>query len=286
MVCTLKTLHLVPGIGIVYGLLSSFFFTINVVLIKKVSSIHPCQIACSRCVIQILLTLPLLTFKWYDDKLDIIGPKNRRLLLLCRGITGSTAMIFLYLSVGKIPVADAVTISFTNTMYVCLIACIFLGEAFTILDGILIVFSVAGIVLIAQPPFIFGGSTVNYSENVSGICFAIGTSLLAAITFNIIRKLGRKTHYLLNLYSYSMFGSITSGSYVAIFGLFTMPCLSEINILLIIGITGFFGQVFLILSLQTERAGTVSILKSTQIIMTFIFQVSISVIHTIHALYY
>lgn len=69
---------------------------------------------------------------------------------------GSNAMILLFYAVQQMPLADATVIMFSNPVFTALLAWIFLKEKCTIWDCVFTVFTLAGVIMIARPPFIFG----------------------------------------------------------------------------------------------------------------------------------
>jgi drug/metabolite transporter (DMT)-like permease len=78
-------------------------------------------------------------------------------LLLLRGMSGSMAMLCYYSALYMLPLADAVTINLVKPPLAAALAWLLLGEAFPLLGWAGLLASLAGVVLVAHPPFLFGG---------------------------------------------------------------------------------------------------------------------------------
>jgi len=267
------------GIGILFCVISGCLFSLNGLVAKLITSIDPLQMALSRCMLQFCILLPFISYKCYIGKMDIIGPPRMFKFLILRGFTGSTAAIFLYEAIARLSLGDAITISFSNSVITSFLAYFILGESLTILDLALAFFTSVGVVLIARPSFLFGGLGADFTpDKVAGVLFAVAAAIMASITFVTVRKLGKKTPALLNITYYSFCGSFTSSVVLAASGLFKYPCFHELPHVFLLGILGLFAQLFLIMSLQYERASTVAIVRTLQIVFIFFLQVNVLVL--------
>lgn len=262
------------GFGIVCCLISGLLFSFNSLCVKLISSISSVQMFAARCFVQFFMFLPIITYGRYSRRYDIFGPPGMFKFLILRGCTGSTAALLLYMAVVNLSLGDAITISYANVFFTSLIAYLCLREAFTLIDGLLCVLTVAGIILIAQPQFIFGalGSAMD-STKIVGILCAIGSAIFSSITMVVVRKLGRETPAILNISYYSFVGSVSTTFILAVTDSFAFPCFSELFFVFLLGILGGGAQIFMTIGLQYERAGTFAVLRSLQIVVIFILQV-------------
>lgn len=258
-----------PGFGILCTLISGVFFSLSS-LITKLTTLAPIQMAASRCFVQFLLLLPIVTFM--NKKFDIIGPRGLIKFLWLRGLLGSTTMILLYCAIGELSLGNAVTLQFLSTVLVGFVARCFLKESLTITDGVFAIVSLTGVVLIAQPPFLFPTND-SKPQSTLGIVYGLLSATVVSFTLVSIRKLGKETHFLLSVLYYSFIGSISSTILLIATQQFRLPCLHELPYLLSVGICGVMGQSFLVLALQRERAGTVSVLRTAQIFIIYTMQV-------------
>ncbi|XP_072481711.1 solute carrier family 35 member G1 [Notamacropus eugenii] len=263
-----------PGLGLFYTLLSAFFFSVASLLVKKVQDIHSSEISAFRCVFQMLFVLPFMVYK----KTGFWGPKGKRIFLLLRGVFGSTAMILLYYAFQLMPIADATVITFTTPVFTSLFAWIYLKEKYSLWDLFFTLFAIAGVVLIARPPFLFGYNTAgieeNHSHHLRGALAAVGGAMCAALTLVILRKVGKSVHYLLNIWYYVVIGLVESVIVLAVLGDWRLPhCGLDRLFLVLIGLFGLGGQIFLTKAVQVEKAGPVAIMRTMDVVFAFLLQI-------------
>ncbi|XP_034414257.1 solute carrier family 35 member G1 isoform X1 [Cyclopterus lumpus] len=262
-----------PGLGLLYALLSTVFFSIIALLVKSIKGVHAIEISAIRCFFQMLFTIPLLIY----HKTGFLGPRDKRIYLVLRGFIGSNAMILLYYAVQQMPLADATVIMFSNPVFTSLLAWIFLKERCTIWDCVFTVFTISGVLLIARPPFLFGehrrGIEGNYANHIKGTIAAFAGAVGAAFTFVVLRKMGRSVHYYLSVWYYAVIGLIECIITVSILGEWKIPyCGRDRWLLMLIAVLGIAGQTFLTKALQIEKAAPVALMRTIDVVLAFIFQ--------------
>ncbi|KAL2302961.1 hypothetical protein Nmel_010415, partial [Mimus melanotis] len=263
-----------PGLGLFYTILSAFLFSVASLLLKIIEDVHSVEVSAFRCVFQMAFVLPGLIYY----KTGFLGPKGKRIFLFFRGVLGSTAMILLYYAFQVMPLADATVITFTSPVFTSLLAWIFLKEKYSLWDLLFTLFAVTGVILIARPPFLFGsrvsGLEGSYSDHLKGTIAAVASTLSAASTIVILRKVGKSVHYFLSIWYYAVIGLV--GCVIALFVLneWRLPhCGRDRVFLILIGLLGLGGQIFLTKALQIEKAGPVSIMRTMDVVFAFILQV-------------
>ncbi|XP_035607829.1 solute carrier family 35 member G1-like isoform X2 [Oncorhynchus keta] len=242
-------------------------------LVKTIDGVHAVEISAIRCFFQMLFVMPMLIY----HKTGFLGPRDKRIYLVMRGFLGSNAMILLFYAVQQMPLADATVIMFSNPVFTALLAWIFLKEKCTIWDCVFTVFTLAGVIMIARPPFIFGARIEeiegDYTNHLKGTIAAFGGAMGAACTFVILRKMGKSVHYYLSVWYYAVIGFIECFITLFILGEWTIPfCGRDRWILMLIAILGIAGQTFLTKALQIEKAGPVALMRTVDVVLAFIFQ--------------
>ena len=133
-------------------------------------------------------------------KETFFGLKQSRKLLILRGSIGAISLIALHFSVKLINPSDAGALINLHTVFVCFIARIFLKEKINLAQVTSLVMSLFGVMLIAQPSFIFGSGikeitinktrskdnellTITKSQFISGI--SLGKNSSFHICFNV-----------------------------------------------------------------------------------------------------
>ncbi|XP_055667665.1 solute carrier family 35 member G1 [Falco peregrinus] len=263
-----------PGLGLFYTVLSAFLFSVASLFLKKIDDVHSVEVSAFRCVFQMAFVLPGLIYY----KTGFLGPKGKRIFLFFRGFLGSSAMILLYYAFQVMPLADATVITFSSPVFTSLLAWIFLKEKYSIWDLLFTLFAITGVVLIARPPFLFGSNVTgiegSYTDHLKGTIAAITSTVSAASTFVILRKVGKSVHYFLSIWYYAVIGLI--GCVIALFVLneWRLPyCGKDRVLLILIGLLGLGGQIFLTKALQIEKAGPVAIMKTMDVVFAFILQI-------------
>ena len=187
-----------------------------------------------------------------------------------------------------IPLADASTIVFSAPVYVSVFACVFLKEECGIFQTVITAVTIAGVLLISKPTFIFGYQHEAVQEvalRMEGSVIALISSLSTALTFILIRKL-QKTPAAVVINSFSIV-SIVSGivALALIRNLFFEAAgdlatgvgwpatAGEIGWMIGNGLCGVFGQLCLTIALKVEEASLVSLARTIDIVMAFVFQI-------------
>uniref|UniRef100_A0A8B9U394 Solute carrier family 35 member G1 n=1 Tax=Anas zonorhyncha TaxID=75864 RepID=A0A8B9U394_9AVES len=263
-----------PGLGLFYTLLSAFLFSVASLFLKKIEDVHSVEVSAFRCIFQMAFVLPGLIYY----KTGFLGPKGKRIFLFFRGLLGSSAMILLYYAFQVMPLADATVITFSSPVFTSLLAWIFLKEKYSIWDLLFTLFTITGVVLIARPPFLFGSNVTgiegSYADHLKGTIAAIASTVSSASTFVILRKVGKSVHYFLSIWYYAVIGLI--GCVIALFVMneWRLPyCGKDRVFLILIGLLGLGGQIFLTKALQIEKAGPVAIMKTMDVVFAFILQI-------------
>ncbi|KAM4624553.1 solute carrier family 35 member G1 [Polymixia lowei] len=262
-----------PGLGLIYGLLSTVFFSVIALLVKTIQGVHAIEISAIRCFFQVLFVAPLIIY----HKTGFLGPRNKRVYLVLRGFLGSNAMILLFYAVQQMPLADATVIMFSNPVFTSLLAWIFLKEKCSIWDCVFTVFTITGVILIARPPFLFGerfqGIEGNYTNHIKGTIAAFLGAVGAACTFVVLRKMGKSVHYYLSVWYYAVIGLLECIIVLSVLGEWSIPlCGRDRWILMLIAVLGIAGQIFLTKALQIEKAGPVALMRTVDVVLAFIFQ--------------
>ena len=90
---------------------------------------------------------------------------------------------------------------------------IFLKEKLHWVDMLMIPVTIGGVILIARPPFIFGGH--EYDENtLAGILYSLLCSISIAGLYICLRKIGNNVHYTITSLYYSIFGLVSLGAII------------------------------------------------------------------------
>ena len=233
--------------GTIFALAAAAMFTVVSALVKFIGKdYHVAQILLFRQALMLIFVLPIL-LKSYPESL-----KTKRPGLHLLRLTGALAALTLsFTALANLPLATAISFSFTKTLFVTIIAATFLGELVGWRRVLAIAAGFIGMLIILRPE---PGSAIN-----SFALLAIAASIGAAIAVTSVRAL-TSTESTVTLVSYQ---AIFIGLLVAIPAAFTWqtPDLKGMIILVAIGLTSFIAQWLGVLS---YRAGEVSVVTGME----------------------
>ena len=253
------------SLGLRYMALSALFFSLMSLIVKLAGEqMNSQQIVLARAVVALVLSWGALR------RLGISpwGAREHRRLLVMRGLFGFTALSCFYYVVTVLPLADATVIQYTNPVFVALFAAIFLKERLSARQLVGLVVSLSGVVLIAQPSFLFGAREVARLPP-----FAVGVALLGAIisaaAYTTVRALSGKAHAMVVVFYFPLIA--TPLAIPTAIPVLSMPDAWGWFLLLSVGVCTQIAQVFMTRGLHLERAGPATSITYLQIVFAYIW---------------
>ena len=228
---------------------ATFCFSVMSLMVKIAGQhIHSFELVFARSVVLIILCIIALRARG-------ISPwgTNRR-VLLGRGILGFIALNGFYFAILRLPLADATVLQFLNPTFTTVIAAIFISESLGMRHMGLVILSLFGVVLVAQPTVLFGEMSAGLDPLAVGA--GVMSALLSAAAWVLIRKLARTEEPLVIVFWFALVSTIGS-SPVMITDL-VVPYAREWPLLIGIGVATYFGQLWLTKGMRLEPAGRVS----------------------------
>jgi drug/metabolite transporter (DMT)-like permease len=250
--------------GLVYMVGAAFFFSLMSLFVKLVGQHLPSQqIVLVRSVVT--LGYSVLLLRWAGVS---VWGHNRRLLWV-RGLLGFGALSCFFFALTKLPLADATVIHYANPVFVALIAAATLGERLDRGEAAGLGLSLAGITLIAQPSFLFGGADAALPLAYVGI--ALLGAFLAASAYVCVRKLRETEHPLVVVFYFPLVATLGSGPTAAVASP-EWPTAWEWAVL-VVGVAGCaqIGQVLLTKGLHAETAGRAMAMTYLQIVFAAVW---------------
>ncbi len=236
---------------------AAFFFSIMSVLVKVAGDRLPIQqVVLARAALGAALSWATLRRRG----VSLLG-MNRRLLLL-RGIFGYIALSCFFFALTRLPLADATVIQYTNPVFTAILAAIFLSESIRRRDAILTLLSLAGVVLMTRPGFLFGG--LEQRLDPFAVAVALTGAVFSAAAYVVVRRLGRTEDPVVIVFWFAMVATLGSIPFTAADAL--MPTPLEWLVLLGLGIVTQVAQVFMTRGLREERAGRAMAVAYMQIV--------------------
>jgi drug/metabolite transporter (DMT)-like permease len=237
-----------PGMttGMWYMVGAAFFFSVMTLFVKMAGARLPNQ------EIVLVRGVVTLAFSWVMlRRAGVASRGTRPLMLMLRGLFGFTSLSCLYYAVVHLPLADATVLQYTNPVWTALLAAWLLDERMRPAEVVLVLGSLLGVVVMARPSFIFGAGTARLDLVAVGV--ALVGSTMSASAYVTVRKLSRTEHPLTIVYYFTLVTVPAAIPGTVARALWPTPW--EWLLLLGVGITAQFGQVYLTRGLQLEPAG-------------------------------
>jgi drug/metabolite transporter (DMT)-like permease len=186
--------------------------------------------------------------------------------LLLRGFAGFVALNCFYYSLKNMPLADATVIQYSSPVFTALLAALLLGERIDRRHGILIGASFLGVLLVAQPSFLFKGHA---SAGPFVLAIALLGAVASAVAYVTIRRL-RTTDGpdVILLYFPLVAMPLSVGPVIRDA---TMPTALEWFLLLALGVMTQIAQTFMTRGLLNEPAGRATAIGYLQVVFAYVW---------------
>ncbi len=229
--------------------ISTLCFALANVFVKQVSHLPTMEIVFFRCAFGVIFCYVGLR----KANADWRG-SNRKLLLL-RGLFGTTALYFFFLTVQNIPLASAMTIQYLSPIFTTIIAIFLLKESVKLFQWFCYILAFAGVLLVEQ---------LDARISLFFLILGVISAFCSGVAYNLVRNLRGREHPLTVVFHFQLVGLIVGFAFT-VFGWQT-PHGRDWLYLLLIGVFSQFGQIFLTNALQREKAASVAIVNYTGLV--------------------
>ena len=243
-------------LGIIFMILSVISFSVMDIVVKLMSSHYPTgQLIFFRGFFGLIPILFIIPKERFGNLL-----KTEKIKLhLVRAFGGAFAMTFLYLGLKFLPIADAITISFAAPIFATIFSIIFLNEKVRLIRWLAIFFGLTGVIIVLKP-----GTELFTYYSFFPILFCIGFATISIA----IKKLSKtEPDYLIALYFTLV---------LILFGLISFSMgwkkidIADIHYLIIIGLSGSIGNIFLTKSIREADISLVTPIKYLSLVFAII----------------
>jgi len=236
--------------GALWMLVSAVFFSGMAFLIKVLGQkLDVSVVTFFRALFGLLTVLP------FALRLGADGVKTKRLPLhLFRATIGAGAMSCGFYALTKIPMADAVAISFTRPLFLIVLAVIFLGEVVRIRRWSATFVGFIGVVVMVRP---------SVDIEAASIIALVGT-FLVAVAVVCVKKLSTTERPTVMLFYFGIVSTVVTAVPAAYY--WRTPTVLELIALFGVGALAATGQVCVIRSLTIGEATAVAPLDYTRLL--------------------
>lgn len=179
-----------------------------------------------------------------------------------RGLVGMVGMVFNFLGVMLLPLAEATALGFTAPLFAVVIGSLIMREKIGPWRWSAVVLGFAGVLVIAQP----GGAPIS----PLGAAASLGSALMVAIVTYQIRDLGRSEESISIVFYFSLFGALFAACLLP-FGSLAWPGGTQFALLLMVGLFGTLGQLFITASLRRGAIASVIVMDYSALVWSALF---------------
>jgi drug/metabolite transporter (DMT)-like permease len=269
--------------GLFYMFLSCLFKSIFSILskycLKDKSDLSSFQLLTYRTYFMLWISVSIMLL--FDSKIithELLKFKEKLCFVIIRSVFAIISMSLVVYSIKFIHISDVYSVYYVYPAFVILFSFIFLRERMQLFDGICLVACFLGVILIVKPVYLFGdedGEGLD-GKNLIYVCLVLIAAFLKAVEDVIVRNSGKEVNYLIFPMMYSICGVL----------LFPIPMLLmdtkypsfsffDVCIVFLIALSSFLYQAFMVLGLQSEKAGRVSMVNYLQVALMYITDITV-----------
>ena len=225
--------------------LAAFFFSVMTLLVKFAAQRLPAiELVMARSIVGVVMGY------WMLRAAGVGLWGTRKDLLIFRGLAGTGALFCFFWALARLPLAEATVLFYTAPVFTAVMAAIFLRERLGVLEVCGLMLSLVGVVLVAQPEFLFGGSSHDHS--MAAIAVGLVGAFMGGCAYVTVRKLRKTEHHLVVVFYFPLVSVVACGPLVATEMLVPTP--TEWLLLIGIGVFTQIAQIYFTKSLNLEKA--------------------------------
>ncbi len=235
--------------------LATFFFAIMNASVKWLGHLPAIEIAFLRSVVSLGLAFVFLRYS------GISLPGNNSWALVLRGFFGSGSLVLYFITLQHMPLASAVTLQYLSPIFTAIMGIYLVRESVKPLQWLFFAISFAGVLMVQ-----------GFDARVEPLYVAvgIGSSIFAALAYNMIRQLKLSEHPLIITFYFPLV-SVPVTAILLGAGDWVMPQGSDWLVILVVGLTAQIAQYFMTRSYQSDELSKVVSLKYVGIVYALVF---------------
>ncbi len=240
---------------------ASFFFSLMTVCVKNINQRIPIyELVFFRSLLSLIITLSII-------KIRNINPwGNNKLLLILRGLLGTSALVCIFYAIRNMPLSISTIIQYTYPIFISLFACIFINEKITKNIVFALIIGWLGILLILNTTQL---SNINVEIDRLSIFIAFLGAIFTALAYVTVKKLSFTEDVYVIIEYFPLVSFIILLPIV--FYNWITPNVYELLWIIGIGLFTQLGQTFLTIGLKNLPASEASSINYLQVIFASIW---------------
>lgn len=227
------------------------------------------EIAFARCTVVLILS-----FVWVKKSGQLIfGPTNARKLLVLRAFSGCISLLSFIYSIQRLPVSQAIILSFTAPIVASTVARVTLHEKLKIAEIGGLASSFFGVLFIFQPVVKAQGalsSSIGASEShIFAVLVGLFSSVSSGVTYCLTRAGAKAADQpVLPVLTFSLLASPAAAVSTFAFENFVLPSYYSFLLMAVLGVLAFFAEITLARGLQLEKTSSVANIQFIEVALS------------------
>jgi drug/metabolite transporter (DMT)-like permease len=272
----LRRLRIRPGpspsipIGIRHMVAAAFFFSLMSLLVKLAGA----RLPSSQLVLARALVCLVLSWLWLRRAGIPPWGKSPRVLVL-RGLFGTVGLVCFYYTLVTLPMAESVVIANTAPIFTALLAALLLGEAVNRRLVLAVACSIAGVLAVARPGILFGGTSNAHAQALDpwGVAVGFAGALASAFVYVLLRRIRDRESPLVAVFYFPLVTVPLVAPFAAASWLWPTP--TEWLMLLGLGFATQMAQVHMTRGLMLVPAGRATAVAYIQVVLAAVWGATI-----------
>ncbi|KAJ8017493.1 Solute carrier family 35 member G1 [Holothuria leucospilota] len=269
------TKQLVKHRGLLYAFGATYCYAVPSICVKVLhGKANPNELAFLRAVMICLMSLVVIAYKgiaikpnsWPELKFFIIHAMFSTMAVACS-----------FFAFQNMRAADAAAIMYAYPALTGLVGRFWLKEPFRLMEVILLMITMSGVVIVAQPSFIFGsreevtGNTIGHP--LAPVVAFTGCICVACVVLTV-RAMGKQSIDAVKvLFYYGILGSFFPAVVTSATGQWTVPsCVITRLLILVIGVGSFLANLLFVQALAIENAVYVAMICMNEALVVFVLE--------------
>uniref|UniRef100_A0A7N0ZTC8 EamA domain-containing protein n=1 Tax=Kalanchoe fedtschenkoi TaxID=63787 RepID=A0A7N0ZTC8_KALFE len=264
--------------GIVCVALSSLIYCIMEIIsdLFTAQSIPLIETTFARCTI-----ILILSYFWLRRSgQPVLGPTHARSLLFLRAVLGCLSLFSFIYSIQRLPLSQAIFLSFTTPVIASIVARIFMNEKLKISEMGGLGCSFFGLIFLFAPILTTQGGVgssvyITGSNQTYAVLIGLFSAISGGVNYCLIRAAATSSEQpVTTVFSFGVLATLVGGICTFAFQDIVVPSVYSLLIIITLGVLAFFAEVLLARGFQLEKTSKVANIQFVEVAFSQIWLIS------------